>query len=123
MSLVFLILSLVILVPQTKATIDGVVVSALNGQPVSGAQVTLIAFPGAGVMGVTGGVLGGIFTTSPIGTVGQAPPVPTTVTRVNEPTAIPPTTTGNDGRFSFKDLDAGNYRISVVANGFARQEY
>ena len=31
--------------------------------------------------------------------------------------------TGPDGRFSFKDISAGTYRILAAANGFIRQEY
>ena len=32
-------------------------------------------------------------------------------------------TTGADGRFSFKQVNAGTFRITVASTGFARQEY
>lgn len=41
----------------------------------------------------------------------------------NGPSPIPPGTTGSDGRFSFKDMDAATYRIAVAASGYVRQEY
>lgn len=41
-----------------------------------------------------------------------------------ESRSVPPsTTTGTDGRFVFRNLDPGAYRIAVARNGYARQEY
>lgn len=37
--------------------------------------------------------------------------------------AISPVSTDGQGRFQIKDLDAGSYRLTVAANGFARQDY
>jgi hypothetical protein len=37
--------------------------------------------------------------------------------------APPSTTSGTDGRFVFRNLDPGAYRIAVARNGYARQEY
>jgi len=40
-----------------------------------------------------------------------------------EPAPIRPVRTQEDGKFSFKDLDTGQYRLKVVRNGFATQRY
>ena len=37
--------------------------------------------------------------------------------------AIPSVATDNQGKFLLKDLDVGSYRLTVIANGYARQEY
>ncbi len=108
--------------PAANGTIDGAVVNAGTGEPVPGAQVTLFGVPaltgsaGGVLRGVLGGVTGGTgaLPPSPPPAAAQAPPFPA---------AIPPVTTSSDGRFSFKDLKPGTYRITVAANGYARQEY
>jgi hypothetical protein len=49
-----------------------------------------------------------------------------TVTRSagNGPRAsIAPATTDGSGRFTFKELEAGSYRLSVVSNGYSRQDF
>ena len=114
---------MIFLVPQApaKGALDGVVVNATTSEPVNGAQVTLIVIP-AGVPlggGLVGGTLVGILGASP------SPPPPPAVANPapNRPPAPAMVTTAGDGRFSFKDLNAGTYRVMVVANGYARQEY
>jgi hypothetical protein len=106
-----------------KGAIDGVIVNATTSEPVNGAQVTMIEIP-AGVPlggGIVGGALVGILGVgappSPPPPPAVAPPAP------NRPPAPVMVTTSGDGRFSFKDLNAGTYRVMVVANGYARQEY
>ena len=37
--------------------------------------------------------------------------------------AIPSVATDSRGKFILKDLDAGAYRLTAIANGYARQEY
>ena len=109
------------LVPQApaKGALDGIVVNATTSEPVNGAQVMLIEIP-AGVPlggGLVGGTLVGILGASP------APPSAVATPAPNRPPAPAMVTTASDGRFAFKDLNAGTYRVMVVANGYARQEY
>ena len=128
--------------PQA-GSIEGVVVRAGTGEPVTGAQVTLTSFnvpPGLAGAGVPGGVLGGIVATGIGGgvagggggggviqqsnvTVAPPPGGAPVGAAVAPPQAFPVQTTGSDGKFAFKNLRAGNYRVAAVANGYVRQEY
>jgi hypothetical protein len=109
------------LTPPTTGAIEGTVVRADNGDPVSGAQVTLnpavIAPPVQGVI-VSGGAITSTLTAPPPNggpaTVPAAPP---------RPPSFQPVTTGADGKFAFKDLAPGAYRVIATVNGFVRQEY
>ena len=95
--------------PPPKATVAGVVLRATTGEPITRATVTLTRLaPQA--PGPRGG--------GPQGQPGQpgapqAPQQPSTFT----------TTTDDQGKFLFKDVDEGPYRIIAARNGFARQEY
>jgi protocatechuate 3,4-dioxygenase beta subunit len=85
-----------------KAGIEGTVLSAGTGQPVSGAQVTVTRLGSGGpIIAETrtgrGGPRGG-----------------------PEPLAL---LTDDNGKFSFQDLDAGSYRIQAVGNGYVQQAY
>jgi hypothetical protein len=84
--------------PQSpKGLIEGTVLRSASGEPLDRARVTLqrmLPPP-----------------TGPVAT----PPTP--------PPAIPPVQTERDGKFSFKDLEAGQYRLRVQRNGYAPQEY
>src|SRR4051812_12252797 len=99
-----------ILLMQTAAQtgVSGRVVSAATGEPVSGAQVTIVpAAPGPGGAGriVTGsvqGVIGGGPLPVPI-------PLPDFAGRISQ---IPQTTTSTDGRFSFQKLTPGTYQLT-----------
>src|SRR5262249_45462782 len=107
------------LVPQgpAKGALNGVVVNATTSEPGNRAQVRLIEIR-AGVSsggGLVGGTLVGILGASP-----SPPPPPAVATPApNRPPAPAMVTTDGDGRFSFKDLSAGTYRVMVVANGYA----
>lgn len=72
-----------------KCTIEGKVTSAVDGQPLKKAVLTLMP------QQQTGGFM-------------QRPP-----------TAL----TDADGKFLFKDLDAGRYTLGITRNGYARQTY
>jgi hypothetical protein len=122
--MIYTILGLTLLLQSTgKGTIDGIVVNATTGEAIAGAQVTLFEAPlGSAGAGITGGVLFGM-TASSIGAPPPSPPAPPRVTEQSRPAAPAMTTTSADGRFSFKDVNAASYRIMVVANGYARQEY
>jgi hypothetical protein len=93
--------------PPAKASVAGVIVRATTGEPIARATVTLTrtASPGTGPRG------GG-----PQAQPGQQPQgqqQPQTLT----------TNTDDQGKFQFKDVDEGAYRIVAARNGFTRQEY
>jgi len=76
-----------------KSTIEGVVVRADSNEPIAGARVSVL----------TAG--------------GPAAPLPF----ANSGTRS--ATTDKDGKFTLKDLEAGQYRVVAARNGYARQEY
>src|SRR5678815_3594421 len=51
------------------------------------------------------------------------PPGANPATPVTPPPPIPPVITDASGKFSFKDLEPGTYRLAAIKNGFVRQEY
>jgi hypothetical protein len=88
--------------PAQTATIEGIVVRADSRQPLAGAQVTLVS----------------------LNSVAPGVPFPPTVSPPPAGLArIPAITTDNEGRFSFKGLTAGIYRVRGAAGGFLNQEY
>src|SRR5262249_18035879 len=90
-----------------KASIEGVVIRAGTGQPVSSARVTLTRQGRSGVAPLGNGTL------QPSGTRGA--PVAGTP---------PPTTSTDDsGKFIFQNLDAGSYTLRVQGNGYVQQAY
>jgi Carboxypeptidase regulatory-like domain len=90
-----------------KASIEGVVIRAGTGQPVSSARVTLTRQGRGGVAPLGNGTL------QPAGTRGA--PVAGTP---------PPTTSTDDsGKFIFQNLDAGSYTLRVQGNGYVQQAY
>ena len=117
-----IVLAAVLLLPlQTPARfeINGKVVSDTTGEAIAGAQVTLVAAPPGVTTGVgfAGGLVGTFITGTPPPPISPpaVPPVP--------PPQVPAVTATSDGRFSFRDLSAGTYRLTVAANGYVRQEY
>lgn len=81
------------------ASIEGIVLRADSTDPVAKAQVLLtrqISPPAPGA--------------NPATPVTPLPPVP-------------PVITDASGKFSFKDLEPGTYRLAVTKNGFVRSEY
>jgi len=88
--------------PQRKASIEGTVMSSISSEPLMRAQVVLTR-----VQPPTPGNAGQVIILSANSTPGQ----------------IPPFVTERDGKFAFKDLDPGQYRLRVVRNGYASQEY
>jgi hypothetical protein len=128
--------------PAATGSIEGTVVRSDTGEPIANAQVQLTGgpignlvgvlgtnIPGATVItgGVAGGTLGGVAGGAGT-TITQLAPI--TVSELGgivqggvRPGNPAPLTTGADGKFSFKDLVPGNYRVAATANGFVRQEY
>src|SRR6266436_5178329 len=86
-----------------KASIEGEVVRTGSGEPIVGAEMKLIrVFAASDATPAAPAHASG----EPVG-----PPV------------LPSTATDRNGRFIFKDLDAGSYRISAARNGYAKLEY
>jgi hypothetical protein len=84
-----------------KASIEGIVVRIGSGEPVAGAEITLMR---------TGG---------PLDAPAGAGPSLAEVTGFPVP---PSTTSDRNGRFVFNDVAAGSYRISTARNGYAKLE-
>jgi Carboxypeptidase regulatory-like domain len=104
--------------PPAKGSIEGVVVRIGTGEPIPAARVTLTRSIGGQTTLLPGGPLpppnfpvGAAVVTSSSGSLSTLSP------------SIPSVTTDRQGRFSLKDVDAGSYRLTVAANGYARQEF
>src|SRR5437868_993254 len=93
MSFAAVAVALLLLQAPAKGTIDGVVVNAVTGAPVAGAQVTLSESPvgvpglGFGVGGGVTGVLSGMIIATVGGGITQAPPANATAPPPNRPPA------------------------------------
>jgi len=129
---------------QAKGSIEGIVVRSGTGEPIPDAQVTLTKVtPGA-----TGLLTGAGQVFPPPSPPPPPPPPPAVVggtvgrgaaeggvvyytfstdgggvTLSALLQALPPAKTDSNGRFAFKNLDAGTYRLSVASDGYARQDY
>jgi sarcosine oxidase gamma subunit len=82
-----------------KASIEGSVLRADNGEPIAKVQLTLSRMV-------------------PPPQPGQTPATP-----VTPPPQIPPVMTDAAGKFSFVDLEPGSYRLVATKNGFVRHDY
>jgi hypothetical protein len=98
---------------QAKARIEGIIVSAGTGEPIAGAQLTVTS---AGVLTDYTKLTGQIISDEQAFAEGYR-----AGTQISAPTPLP--TTDAQGRFNVENLNAGSYRISVVAGGYVRQEY
>ena len=95
-----------------KATVTGTVLRSTTGEPISRATVTMTRVgPAAGARGA--GAQGQPGPGQQGQAAQQAQQQPTTFT----------TNTDDQGKFQFKDVDDGPYRLSAARNGFARMEY
>jgi protocatechuate 3,4-dioxygenase beta subunit len=95
--------------PLAKATVAGVVLRSTTGEPVTRATVTLTRVTPQGP-GARGG-----------GAQGQ-PAQPGQQQAQQQPQTFT-TTTDDQGKFQFKEVEEGAYRVAAARNGFARQEY
>ena len=94
--------------PAPKAVISGVVARSTTGEPIPRATVTLTRVAPQGPRG------------GPQGQQGQQPQVSQ---QAQQPGQTLTTTTDEQGKFQFKEVDEGPYRLAAARNGFARQEY
>src|SRR5207237_5630715 len=85
-----------------KASMEGVVVRVGSGEPIAGAEMKLMRVAAAIDA-----------TPEEAKSGGEAVGLPT----------LPSTATDRNGRFIFKEVDAGSYRISAVRNGYTKLEY
>src|SRR5262245_27979966 len=98
--------------PQPTGSIEGIVVRIGTSEPIAGARViytrSAVSLPTT---------LGGL----PVLT----PPVSATAVVGSLPARAVPASVPTDaqGRFVIQNVEAGGYRITVAANGYARQEY
>jgi 5-hydroxyisourate hydrolase-like protein (transthyretin family) len=95
-----LLLSFQILAPAAKGSIEGVVLRAASGEPLSRAEVTLLRVRSDEEM-------------RELFAAGMQ----------DLDSANPPVRTEMDGKFAFKDLDAGPYRLTAARNGYPIQVY
>jgi len=86
---------------QPKAIIEGSVLRLDRGEPLARAEVSLTK----------------VLPQPPPPPPGQEPAEP------EQPAPIPAFHTEDDGKFTFKNLDAGQYRLRVMRNGFTTQQY
>jgi len=91
-----------------KATVAGTVLRSTTGEPIPRTTVTMTRVAPQGARG--GGPQGPLATGQQ---PQQAQQQPQTFT----------TNTDDQGKFQFKDVDEGSYRIIAARNGFARMEY
>src|SRR5262245_21095269 len=88
--------------PQDEASIEGMVVTSVSGEPLRRAQLTLTQV-------------------RPPSEIAEKPQDPD-----SEPPQFPPTapiTTGADGKFKFTKITPGSYRLTVACNGYVSTEY
>ena len=90
-------------VPQLSqvpvGSIEGIVLRADSADPIAKAQVLLTRV------------------------IPPPPPGANPATPATPPPAIPPVITDASGKFSFKELEPGTYRLAAIKNGFVRHEY
>jgi hypothetical protein len=99
-----------------KGTITGAVTRITTGTPIARATVTLTRVNApVNPLGPQG---------QPFGQQQQQPQQqpPQAQNQMQQPGNIT-VQTDQEGKFQFKDVDAGSYRLTVARNGFARQEY
>jgi len=94
--------SFVVPQPQDqRASIEGVVLRIGTDEPIAGAELKLTR----------------------VASASDAAPSPSQPMAVIGIPMLPSTQTDRSGRFVFKDVDAGSYRISAASNGYAKLEY
>jgi protocatechuate 3,4-dioxygenase beta subunit len=103
-----------------KGVISGTIARVATGTPLPRVTVTLTRVnipagplaPGAAPAGARGAT-----------PQAQQPPQGGVAVGIQQPPANITVTTDGEGKFEFRDVEAGAYRLSAARNGFARQEY
>jgi hypothetical protein len=120
--------------PAAKATasVEGVVTRAGTGEPLAGARVTLLplaapATPATSLMEREGSfierVRQGRWPDGPAPSAASAAPAAKGGTVGPPASPIPFVTSDTLGKFAFRNLEAGRYRLWIGANGYVEQEY
>lgn len=113
--------------PASKGTISGTVTRVATGDPIAKVTVTLsrVNAPAGPLApaGANAGARGAGTPGQPGGPQGQQPNIGVASVQVQQPPAVVTMATDEQGKFQFKDVDAGAYRVIAARNGFARQEY
>jgi hypothetical protein len=110
-----------------QGSIEGIVLRGDANEPVSGAVVLVSPMPldsnlrGLYSFALSAGVIGNRDALSISEAVKNLPPASPSAS-AQMPVPLPEARTGGDGRFAFKDLPNGLYRVGVSAPGFAWQE-
>jgi hypothetical protein len=75
-----------------------------SGEPIAGVELTLVKVAAEAADATPAADTATTFQTTP-------------------PTPIPSIASDREGKFVFKDLDPGSYRITAARNGYVKQEY
>jgi len=107
-----------------KGTISGVVARVATGDPIAKVTVTLTRVnPQAGPLAPAAAPAGARGAGAPPAGQPGAPQVQLAQVQAPQPSSNITATTDDQGKFQFKDVEAGAYRLVAARNGFARQEY
>src|SRR5262245_59943504 len=88
--------------PQGEASLEGMVVTSVTGEPLRLAQLTLTQV-------------------RPPSEIAEKPQYPES--DMPQFPLISPITTGADGKFKFTKITPGSYRLTVACNGFVSTDY
>jgi 5-hydroxyisourate hydrolase-like protein (transthyretin family) len=109
-------------VSRGNASVEGYVVNSVTGGPIEGVRVTLTKdLPAESNAAIAAGNLSATDSVkaSASGSIGGI----TINVTPSAPPAAPPTLSDDKGKFVFRDLDPGLYRITFAKNGYVRHEY
>jgi hypothetical protein len=110
--------------PQGR--VEGTVLRAGSNEPLTGVRVVLARpsdLPSGGSTTTTGAGSSINLYAPPAVPRPTAAGAPAPPAQSLPPPPIPPATTGEGGKFTFSALEAGTYRLSIMKDGFVRQEY
>src|SRR5262245_31206486 len=110
-------------IPSPKAVISGSVVRSTTGEPVVRATITVTRAAGPGAPVAPGAPKQGARGGGPQAPQGQQAQVRRggeVGFDIQQPSNMT-ATTDDQGKFQFKDVDAGSYRMFAARNGFSRQ--
>ncbi|HLQ78548.1 MAG TPA: M56 family metallopeptidase, partial [Terriglobia bacterium] len=109
--------------PPLKASIEGVVVSSQTGAPIAGARITLLVFGAGANPSLDGVTIENTDLFREVKRIVAQSDLDTASLLARSLSGSGDVVSDSQGRFTLSDLEAGNYRLSIAANGFVRQEY